>query len=129
MAKLANRNALRSNPIAERNSRSNGRSQRADGFANLVIENPATGHQIPLSRIGVALNRSDEITSEMKALHNWMLDNPDEAKELTVKISSVVVLEEVNSEEIDFNAFIGKKSADSEPDETTKKLKELFPKS
>lgn len=127
MAKLANRNALRTNPMIANNNRSRGQQQRSDGFANLEVHLP-NGVVIPMSRVGISLNRSENPSSQMQALHNYMLDNPEDATELVIKIKNVHVQEHLDDGALDIGAMLGKeqKEESTELDETTSKLKSLM---
>ncbi|QPG06955.1 hypothetical protein IT774_07580 [Salinimonas marina] len=125
MAKLANNNAVRNSSTGNR-----GNARRADGFANLVVEN-SEGQRVSLSRTGTQLYRSDEPSSAMQALHNWILDNPEEAKGLVIRVDSIVNLEErADPNEMDFSSFLSGASKPAKPssDETTNKLREHFAK-
>ncbi|CAA0365625.1 hypothetical protein ALT721_800050 [Alteromonas alvinellae] len=126
MAKLVNRNALRSNP-AIANNRSRGQQQRSDGFANLEAHLP-NGVVIPLSRVGISLNRTENPSTQMQALHNYMLDNPEDSTELVIKVKNVHVQEQLDDNALDIGAMLGKAQEEesTETDETTSKLKSLM---
>ncbi|KXJ61648.1 MAG: hypothetical protein AXW14_08535 [Alteromonas sp. Nap_26] len=123
MAKLGNRNSLRTNPSIANNMRSRGQ-QRSDGFANLEVHLP-NGTVIPMSRVGISLNRTDDPSTQMQALHNYMLENPEESTGLVVKIKSIHVQEKLDDGALDIGAMLQKEQA-PELDETTSKLKSLM---
>ncbi|WP_269519483.1 hypothetical protein [Alteromonas sp. BMJM2] len=129
MAKITNRAASNAIPSIANNNRGS-RNQKADAFANLVFELP-NGEVVPASRVGLSLTFVDEPSSQMQAVHNYMIENPEEAaKNLKLSIRDIHVVQQPKEEELDIASMFKPKATkeESSTDETTQKLKSLMTK-
>lgn len=127
MATITNRSAQRSAPSIANNNRGRSQAPKADAFANLQFELP-NGELVPASRIGISLTFDENPSSQMQAVHNYMIENPEEAaKNLKLSIRDIHVVKQPKEEELDIAAMFKPKAKEESTklDETTQKLKSL----